>query len=136
MEDAAIIKRASEVGESQVATCVIVGGELIYMAENSEQKNRNLRLVREFLEDIQLYPIDEETFSIYGQFKADLMRRFAPKERSKRRKAKITDFGIGENDLWIACIAIQHNLIIVSTDTDFKRMGKVRNLPTQTWYSI
>lgn len=63
------------------------------------------------------------------------MKRFAPKERSKRRKAKITDFGIGENDLWIACIAIQHNLIIVSTDTNFKRMGEVRNLPVETWYS-
>lgn len=56
MEDTAIIKRASEVGESQIATCAIVGGELMYITENSKQKDGNLRLVREFLEDIQLYP--------------------------------------------------------------------------------
>ncbi|MCC5644109.1 hypothetical protein LC607_14355 [Nostoc sp. CHAB 5824] len=48
-----------------------------------------------------------------------MFNQFAPKEKSKRRKTKITDLGFGENDLWIAAIALQQNLTIVSADSDF-----------------
>ena len=127
-----VIRRVTEV-EMNVATCVIVQGELIYMMEKSAQKETNLARLAEFLEDIRIYRITEDTATHYGQLKAELFNQFAPKEKSKRRKTKITDLGFGENDLWIAAVALQHNLTIVSGDSDFERMQQVRTLSLESW---
>ena len=127
-----VIRRVTEVGLN-ITTCVIVQGELTYMMENSAQKETNLARLVEFIQDIGMYRVTEDTATIYGQLKAALMREFAPKEKSKRRKTKITDLGFGENDLWIAAIALQHNLTIVSTDGDFQRIQQVRALSIESW---
>lgn len=126
------INQVIEVGEADVATCVIVQAELLYMAYKSEQKNRNLRQVKLFLQDINIYFIDEETANIYAQFKAEILEYFGPKEKSKRRKTQIENLGIGENDLWIASIALQNELHIVSSDRDFQRMQEVRPLSLES----
>ena len=94
------------------------------MAERSQRKKNNLALVERFLEGLYIYHIDETTATIYGQLKALLFNKFAPKERNKRRKTKMLDLGFDENDLWIAAIALQRNLIVVSADSDFSRMQK------------
>ncbi len=127
-----VIRRVTEVGLN-ITTCVIVQGELTYMMENSAQKETNLARLAEFIQDIGMYRVSEDTATIYGQLKAALMRQFAPKEKSKRRKTKITDLGFGENDLWIAAIALQHNLTIVSADSDFQRIQQVRALSIESW---
>jgi tRNA(fMet)-specific endonuclease VapC len=77
--------------------------------------------------------IDGGTAKIYGQLKAALFAEFGPKEKSKRRKTNITDLGFDENDLWIAAIALQHNLTIVSADSDFQRIKQVRALSIESW---
>jgi len=41
--------------------------------------------------------------------------------------------GISDNDLWIACTAIEHNLKIVSQDSDFSRMKEVMNISLESW---
>jgi tRNA(fMet)-specific endonuclease VapC len=122
-----VIRRIREVGESHIFTCVIVQGELRYMMEKSQQKETNIARLIEFLDDIPIYRVDEYTANIYGQLKADLFNRFAPREKNKRRKTKITDLGFGENDLWIAAIALQHNLTIISADSDFQRIQEVKH---------
>ena len=121
------------VERSQVSTCVIVQAELIYMAENSQKRESNLNLVREFLNNIFIYEIDSVTAEIHAAFQADLMRQFAPKEKSKRRKTKLIDIGVSQHDLWIASIAIQQDLILVSADSDFQRIKTVRSLSVETW---
>ncbi|MEB3881900.1 type II toxin-antitoxin system VapC family toxin [Lyngbya sp. CCY1209] len=134
--DATVINRIVEVGESQVSTCVIVQAELLYMAYNSEQKARNLARVKSFLQDIVIYFIDEETADIYAQFKAEILDHFGPKEKKKRRKTRIENLGIGENDLWIAAIALRNGLTIVSGDSDFQRMQAVKELSLESWRSL
>ena len=62
------------------------------------------------------------------------MRRFGPKQKNKRRRTRLIDIGVSQHDLWIASIAIQHNLILVSADSDFKRIQTVRDLPVENWY--
>ncbi len=127
-----VIRRVTEV-EMNIAICVIVQGELIYMMEKSAQRETNLARLAEFLEDIRIYRITEDTATHYGQLKAELFNEFAPKEKSKRRKTKIPDLGFGENDLWIAAVALQHNLTIVSGDSDFQRMQQARTLSLESW---
>lgn len=128
-----VLNRLAEIGGSIIATCAIVQGELVDMAERSQRQESNLTLVRNFLRGIYIYNIDQETANVYGQLKAAVFNQFAPKEKNKRRKAKITDLGFGENDLWIAAIALQHNLTLVSADSDFKRIQEVKTLSVESW---
>jgi tRNA(fMet)-specific endonuclease VapC len=128
-----VLSRLAAIENSLVSTCVIVQGELVDMAERSQRQEDNLTLIYSFLMGIYIHNIDEFTATIYGQLKAALFKQFAPKEKKKRRKTKITDLGFGENDLWIAAIAIQHNLIIVSADSDFQRIRQVRTLTVESW---
>ncbi|MEQ8974100.1 MAG: type II toxin-antitoxin system VapC family toxin [Coleofasciculus sp. C1-SOL-03] len=131
--DSTVINRIVEVGEAQVATCVIVQAKLLYMAYNSGQKARNLAQIKVFLEDINVYFIDEETADIYAQFKAEILERLGPQEKNKRRKTRIENLGIGENDLWIAAIALRNQLTIVSRDSDFQRMQAVKPFALESW---
>jgi len=41
--------------------------------------------------------------------------------------------GFGENDLWIAAIAKQFQLIVVSSDKDFERIREVENICLESW---
>lgn len=133
MKDVALLRRIIEVETEQISTCTIVQGELVHMAENSQQRAGNLALVRQFLQSIYIYPIDESTADIYGEFKAEIIHYFGPKEKAKRRGVRISNLGISENDLWIAAVALQHKLILVSGDSDFQRMREVRPFPLESW---
>ncbi|MCG6138641.1 MAG: type II toxin-antitoxin system VapC family toxin [Nostoc sp. LLA-1] len=128
-----VIRRIAEVGELNIATCVIVQGELTYMMENSAKRETNLARLKDFLADIRIYSVIEDTASIYGQLKAALMRQFGPKDKSKRRKTHITDLGFDENDLWIAALALQYNFTVVSADSDFQRIIQVTALSVESW---
>jgi tRNA(fMet)-specific endonuclease VapC len=118
---------------SEVAINTIVYGEIELMIEKSEQKEENRALFNEFIKGIRIYPIDEETAKIYGKFHSEIFKKFAPKDRAKRRKFDIKEAGVKVHDLWIACTAIQHDLVIVSEDSDFKVMNQVRNLSMECW---
>ncbi|PSB07004.1 PIN domain nuclease [Pleurocapsa sp. CCALA 161] len=128
-----IINRLATLDNTLVATCVIVQGELIDMAERSRARENNLALVQRFLQGIYIYNVDETTATLYGQLKASLFNQFAPKEKSKRRKTKMTHLGFDENDLWITAIALQQNLTIVSADSDFQRIRTVKALSVESW---
>lgn len=128
-----ILRRIAEVENTLIATCVIVQGELIDMAERSQRQETNLALVKRFLQGIYIYNVDPVTADIYGSLKAAIFDQFGPKEKTKRRKTKITELGFDENDLWIAAIALQHNLTIVSADSDFERIQQVKALSVESW---
>lgn len=129
-----ILLHLAALEQSQISTCVIVQAELIYMAYNSERKDRNLARVREFLENILIYEINSFTAEIYGKLQSQLMENFASREKSKRRKTKLGNIGFSEHDLWIACVAIQYDLNLVSADSDFQRIKTVCDLSIEGWY--
>ena len=131
--DRSVIDRATQVGEQNLFTCTIVQGELVYMIEKSQRRETNSIVLNDFLQDIPIYRIDEQTAQIYGQLKGKIFNHFAPKDPSKRRKATLITLGFGDNDLWIAAVAIQHRLILVSCDSDFQRMQEVQPHPLESW---
>lgn len=131
--DARIIARLSTLSEVFVATCVIVRGELIFMAAKSEQRSTNMAQVEAVLRRLPVLPIDEAVADWYGTLKAALVDRFGPKERAKRRHATLQSLGVSENDLWIAAIAKRHTLKIVSSDTDFERLQQITDLQVESW---
>jgi tRNA(fMet)-specific endonuclease VapC len=133
LKNPVILDYIKEIGDTNMATTVITVGELTYMAENSTYQEQNLILLKEFLEDIRLYYIDEKTAQIYGQIKASLIKKFGPKQKSKRQKTKTTQLGFDENDLWITAITLRNQLTLVSADTDFVRIKTVVDFPLENW---
>ena len=130
-----MITKLKALGEAPLATCVIVRGELIFMAHKSERKDENLHQVCQFLSDILIYPIDDETADLYGKLKASILQRFGPKEKALRRKTDLAKLGFGENDLWIAAIAKRYGVTVVSADQDFQRLKEVVELSVETWWT-
>ncbi|MCP5106091.1 MAG: type II toxin-antitoxin system VapC family toxin, partial [bacterium] len=61
---------------------------------------------------------------------------FGPKDKKKRKQTQIHKLGFSENDLWIAAVAKRNNLIIVSADSDFKRMQEILDITIESWYNI
>ncbi len=130
-----IIARLEQEGEVFVSTCVIVAGELRFMVQKSLNREKNFNIVNNFLKNIKIYPIDNKVADLYGDFKFYLYDYFGPKEKNKREQTKIHHIGFTENDLWIAAIAKRNNLIIVSSDNDFKRMQAVLDIYLESWYN-
>jgi tRNA(fMet)-specific endonuclease VapC len=84
---------------------IIVLGELYFGAENSRFITSNLEKYYRFS---RLYPIlrlDEDTTREYARI---------------RRNLKVKGKPINENDYWIAALAIQHKLILLTQDSDFQ----------------
>jgi tRNA(fMet)-specific endonuclease VapC len=128
-----ILDRLANLGDVSISTCTIVQGELIDMAARSQQRQSNLSLIQSFLLGLYIYPIGQTTAEIYGNLKATVFDRYAPKDKSQRRKTKITQLGIGENDLWIAAVALQHKLTLLTTDQDFRRIQAVQSFNLESW---
>ncbi|MBD2194262.1 MULTISPECIES: PIN domain-containing protein [Calothrix] len=131
--DVNLLRRIAELENSLITTCVIVQGELVDMAERSQRRESNLDLIHRFLQGIYISSINASTATIYGQLKAAVFKQFAPKDKNKQRKTKITDLGFDENDIWIAAIALQNNLTVVSRDSDFLRIQQVRTFALESW---
>ena len=128
-----ILRQIQNKGSVLVASCVVVQGELLFMAENSQQKTANLTMIQAFPSGIFLYPIDSKAANIYGKLKAEILNYFGPKDKQKRRRTKVEELGISDNDLWIAAIALSQKLIIVSADKDFTRIQQVSYLVVESW---
>jgi tRNA(fMet)-specific endonuclease VapC len=78
--------------------------------------------------------IDKDTTEHYANIRAELFRRFAPRDAKNRirkvRPEQLVDkttgleLGIQENDLWIAAIAVEYNMILVTDD----RMARIQEV--------
>jgi len=129
----AIMKRLGTLNEP-IALSVIISGELVYGAHNSERVTDNIAavmLLQECVADI--YGIDDETSWIYGRIKAEMMKRFGPRDKQKRRSFRFESLGIFDNDLWIAATSIQYELTLITRDKGFLRLQGIENFNAQVW---
>ena len=90
-------------------------GELYFGAQKSEKVTENLHRIYMFIEQHTLFSCDLETAQWYGIIKDRLRRKGSP---------------IPDNDIWIAAIAMQHDLILVTRDSHF---NEVESLQTEYW---
>lgn len=94
---------------------VIVVGELYYGASFSTQSQKNITDIQSITHHYSVLPVDEFTTIVYGTIKAALRKKGKP---------------IPENDIWIAAIARQHNLTIVTRD---KHFNEIEGLKIKKW---
>ncbi len=98
-----------------IAVAPTIIGELWYGAQKSQQVIQNLRKIDILANDSKFFRYDLETAQFYGIIK----------ERLERKGTLIPD-----NDIWIAAIALQHNLILVTRYTHF---DEIESLQTERW---
>lgn len=100
---------------SNVFLPVVAIGELYFGAYKSTKVEDNRKSVVAFMAERTVLKVDDDTADIYGQIKQVLRAKGRP---------------IPENDIWIAALAIQYDLILLSLDAHF---SEIDNLTTQTW---
>jgi tRNA(fMet)-specific endonuclease VapC len=97
---------------SEVFLTSVVIGELLYGFVGGKVRERNLRLLREFLEAerVAVLPVDEETAERYALIRDYLRREGTP---------------IPTDDLWIAASAAQHGLQLLTLDDHFESVPHI-----------
>ena len=118
---------------ASAATCVIVQGELVYMAHKSDHPSANAERVSQLLRAIEVLPLDRDTADRYGELKAAVMTRFGPREKARRKRTRLAELGFQENDLWIAAVAQRHGLTLVTADSDFARLSRLSDIAVENW---
>lgn len=102
-------------GAAEVFVPIIVLGELHYGAAHSARAAENHAQVDQFAAASSILLCDLVTARRYGQLKQGLSRKGRP---------------IPENDIWIAALAMQYSLTVVSLD---KHFGEVDGLSIEAW---
>ena len=100
---------------SEIFISSITVGELCYGAKKSARSTENLERIKDFVASLTVLGCDLETAYRYGEVKNKLRFKGKP---------------LPENDMWIAAIALQYNLTLVTRDAHFQ---EVENLQTVTW---
>lgn len=100
---------------AQVSVPSIVLGELYFGARRSGRAIANLARVDELAQRASIVPCDADTAQHYGRIKHGLQSRGRP---------------LPENDIWIAAVALQHRLTLVSRDHHFQ---EIQALQLERW---
>ncbi len=111
--DAQVQAQLGEVSEVLIPS--IVFGELYYGARKSGRVEANIQRIDELLASSAVLACDAETAQSYAIVKNELRLNGKP---------------IPENDIWIAALALQHDLILVTRDAHFQQ---VQDLTVEKW---
>ncbi len=95
---------AAVAGAAAVFVPAIALGELYYGAQKSARPAQNLQAIEQLSRIAAVLPCGVETAQRYGEVKAGLRARGTP---------------IPENDIWIAALALEHDLALATRDSHF-----------------
>lgn len=90
-------------------------GELVYGIHRSSHKDENMRNLIHYLKYCRILPVDARTAFVFGRIKASLSLKGSP---------------IPINDLWIASLAMQYDLTLITHDRHF---DSVPGLKKEDW---
>ena len=109
------VVRGSFAQAGEVFVPSIVVGELYYGARKSVRTTKKLSRIDELVAESAMMVCDAETAQHYGEVKNKLRLKGRP---------------LPENDIWIAALALQHNLTLVTRDAHFQ---EIENLQVVAW---
>jgi tRNA(fMet)-specific endonuclease VapC len=109
------VVQASLANATEVFIASIVLGELYYGAYKSSRVTENVGKINEFAANNSILVCNTRTAEEYGQIKNGLRAKGRP---------------IPENDIWIAALAKQYGLTLVTRDGHF---GEVGGLTIDAW---
>jgi len=112
-EDTSVEEHLKEAGEVFIPSIVL--GEFYFGVRKSGQFRQNLKRIDELAISSAVLACDPGTAREYGEIKGALQEKGRP---------------IPENDIWIAAIARQHGLTLVTRDEHFK---EVEHLNIEVW---
>jgi tRNA(fMet)-specific endonuclease VapC len=112
-DDEAITLKVHNTPEIFIPSIVI--GELYYGAYKSASRDRNIQTIADLCEEADVLTVNEHTARYYGLIKQALRAKGRP---------------IPANDMWIAAVALQHNLTVITRDDHFK---EVEGLSMEVW---
>ena len=91
--------------------CSVVLGELYIGINRIGNKSKHLKKLNDFLKLCTVLDIDSTTANHYGVIVAELYKKGRP---------------IPTNDVWIAAVAIQHKLTLVTKDKHFQEIESIK----------
>ena len=124
------------VSQSPVWLSTIVLAEIEYGLKIAPKMNIDSQnqVRREISNHPLILDIDKHTIAPYSDLRAELFKRFSPRDHRGRLTVKwpenlfertsAKELGVQENDIWIAAQAIQYDLILV-TDDSMQRLVEV-----------
>lgn len=112
-EEQLVLDKVSQANRVFIPTIVI--GELYYGAYNSSKTEENETQIDAFATASNTLDCEIFTAKFYGQIKKQLKDKGRP---------------IPENDIWIAALALQYDLTLVSRDAHF---GFIAGLKWEKW---
>jgi tRNA(fMet)-specific endonuclease VapC len=130
------------VSPAPVWISIITLAEVEYGLKTAPAMNAGLQ--RDVRSEMAKYPLvlepDRHTASPYSDLRAALFKTYAPIDRKGRLTRKWPEdlfertsakelHGTQENDIWIAALAIQYNLILVTEDRMIPLMEASKELP-------
>lgn len=104
----AVLAEAGRAAATFVPTIAL--GELYYGARKSGRPTENLQVIERLAAGAALLPCGPETARRYGEVKAELRAAGTP---------------IPENDIWIAALALEHGLTLVTRDSHFAAVAGI-----------
>lgn len=97
-----------------ILPCIVLG-ELYYGAQRSERTDANIAVIDDLAQSSAVLVCDGSTARFYGEIKNALRLKGRP---------------IPENDIWIAALARQHSLTLITRDAHF---DDIRDLSVARW---
>ena len=110
-----LLTKFEEVGINNCYISEITLAELVYGAEKSQNPIQNHKLIKDFIEQVAVIPINSAIY-IYG-----------------KEKARLSSLGknIGDFDLLIGSTAVENDLIMVTENvSEFER---IKDIKIQNW---
>jgi tRNA(fMet)-specific endonuclease VapC len=112
-DETAVKEKLAQASEVFIPSIAI--GELYYGAWKSQRRQENIAQIDELVTGSTVLNCNAETARWYGEIKNALRVKGRP---------------IPENDLWIAAIALEHNLALATQDAHF---GEIDNVRVEMW---